>query len=236
MAYSISISTKPLRKLTATAALRVCSVAVSILAACAQAVVASTVLYDSGDPPQGPGPSLFSDQWLAQPFTPTANWDMTQVGVFAGGAGPITLSLAADDAGLPGSILGTWTIANNWDAGGSWGYTDADFTFAQGSNYWFEYTSSADVFNGDFLPTPAPNGISDIAISSDQGQTWSIAQGAGPLGLRIENAPAPEVPEPRMIVAMIGGLGMLILRQRRKSHASGMRFLVDPPTRRATRS
>lgn len=190
----------------------------SLFALGAHPTWASTILYDSGDPPQGPGPSLFSDQWVAQSLTATADWQMTLVGVFAAGTSPITLELADDDSGLPGAILGTWTIdETDSDPGGSWGYTEADFTFTQGSTYWFEYTSSADLFNGDFLPSPAPNGNPDVAISFDQGQSWSIAAGAGPLGLIIENAPTSTVPEPKIIVAVIGGLLIMALRRRRVS-------------------
>ena len=182
---------------------------------------ASTILYDSGDPPQGPGPSVFSDQWLAQVFTPTASWQMSSVGVFAAGTEPITLILAADAGGLPGAVLGTWTIdKTDWDPAGSWGYTSADFAFSQGISYWFEYTSSGDFFSADFLSTPAPSGVPDIAFSSDQGQTWSLIEGAGPLGLRIENDGIQVTPEPRLtLILTIVGLTVVMLSEKRRSAA-----------------
>lgn len=212
MDYSTSRSIKITLAPTRIAVLGTFALAFSLLSG--GPLFASTILYDSGDPPQGPGPSLFSDQWVAQPFTPSAAWQMTELGVFAAGTEPITLSLATDDQGLPGAILATWTIdETDWDPGGSWGYTDADFAFTQGASYWFEYTSSADLFSGDFLPSPAPNGDPNIAISFDQGQSWSIADGAGPLGLRIENIPSSAVPEPTMTLVLIVALLALILRR-----------------------
>ena len=211
MDYSTSRSIKVKRAPQRIAVLTACLFAFSLLIGIVP-VSASTLLYDSGDPPQGPGPSLFSDQWVAQPFTAAAAWQMTEVGVFAAGTEPITLSLAIDDQGLPGSVLATWTLdQTDWDPGGSWGYTNADFAFTQGASYWFEYTSSADLFSGDFLPSPAPNGDPNIAISFDQGQSWSIADGAGPLGLRIENIPSSAVPEPTLTLVLIVVLLALIL-------------------------
>lgn len=181
---------------------------------------AATIFYDSGDPPQGSGPGLFSDEWVAQPFTATGAWQMDTLGVFAGGSQAITMVLAQDASGLPGLVLSTWTISkNDWDPGGSWGYTNATFSFTQGTNYWFEYTSTADFFSGDLLPVPAPNGGPDIAFSFDQGASWIAAAGAGSVGLRIEATGALAVPEPKpwlLLLASLGGMGM-VSRGRRLS-------------------
>lgn len=171
------------------------------------AVHAGTILYDSGDPPQGLGPGLFSNQWFAQAFTGGTNWQMGIVGVFAAGTQPVTMILAQDAAGGPGTILGTWTIGkSDWDAGGSWGYTAASFSFLSGVKYWFEYSSSADIFGGDFLPIPAPSGDPDLAFSFDQGASWVSASGAGPLGLRIETADSIVIPEPGSLTLLAVGL------------------------------
>jgi hypothetical protein len=224
MASSISRSTK--LSACVTEAIRIAALLTLGLAASIATSQASTVLYDSGDPPQGPGPSVFSDQWLAQVFTPTAPWQMTTVSVFAAGTEPITLILAADAGGLPGAVLDTWTIdKTDWDPAGSWGSTAADFAFSQGVSYWFEYTSSGDLFSGDFLPTPAPNGVPDIAFSSDQGQTWSLIEGAGPLGLRIENDGIEVTPEPKMTVILaLVGLTVVLLSSATKRPSAARLF------------
>lgn len=171
---------------------------------------AGTIVYDSGDPPQGSGPGLFSDQWFAQAFTAGANWQMGTLGVFAAGTQSLTMMLAQDSSGVPGTLLGSWTIdKTDWDAGGSWGYTAASFSFVSGVSYWFEYTSSADVFSAGFLPAPAPSGSPDLAFSFDQGASWVPVPGAGPLGLRIEETDAVTTPEPNTL--LLFGAGVLIL-------------------------
>jgi hypothetical protein len=215
MEYSTLRSLKPIASAKREIAGRVGVIVAALFVCHWLPIHAATILFDSGDPPQGPGPSLFSDQWVAQPLTATGGWEMTMVGAFAAGTDPITLKLATDASGLPGLVLGTWTInETDWDPGGSWGYTPAMFLFTQGVTYWFEYTSSADLFSGDFLPAPASNGIPDIALSFDQGQSWSIASGAGPLGLRIETDVLSTVPEPRTVEYLAFGLLLLIIHRR----------------------
>src|SRR5689334_16139050 len=94
---------------------------------------AQQFVYDSGEPPEGFGLSVFTAAWLAQPFTATDNWQMESLGVFAGGTQPLTMILAQDMSGVPGTELGRWTIEKtDWEPGGSWGYTDASFGFVSG--------------------------------------------------------------------------------------------------------
>lgn len=193
-----------------------------VLSLSAISLSANTVFYDSGNPPQGSGLGLFSDEWIAQSFVANEAWQMGILGVFAGGTQPITMALAEDVSGLPGPTLGSWTInKTDWDPGGSWGYTDAIFAFTQGTKYWFEYASTADFFDGDLLPVPAPNGNPDIAFSFDQGTTWVIGSGVGPVGLRIEAPAGSEVPEPApwpLLTAALTAMGMASRRRVWKRH------------------
>jgi hypothetical protein len=84
----------------------------------------ATDLYDSanGYLVEGPAnPVTAQFQWIADPFTPNANFTVKQIGIALAyeGAGTNTAEVAlyADHNGLPGKILGNWNVANLPTAG-----------------------------------------------------------------------------------------------------------------------
>jgi hypothetical protein len=76
-----------------------------------------TDTYDDtkGTVVSGPS-SLFGQEWLAQPFTPKSNAEVTEIEVavsyFTGRTNGVTISLNTDKSGLPGKALHTWNLTN----------------------------------------------------------------------------------------------------------------------------
>jgi hypothetical protein len=61
----------------------------------------------------GSNSALGHEQWIAMPFTPTANHTVTEIEIAVDGPANspgFTLSLNADASGLPGTALHTWEI------------------------------------------------------------------------------------------------------------------------------
>lgn len=62
----------------------------------------------------GPG-SSHGQQWVALPFTPKSNAEVTEIEVAVGhytGTNGATISLNADKSGLPGKAVHTWNLTN----------------------------------------------------------------------------------------------------------------------------
>lgn len=67
--------------------------------------------------PQGP----LGEQWIAVPFTPTSNAEVTEIEVALGyvtGFNGVTISLNKDNNGVPGTAIRTWNPTNLFLAGG----------------------------------------------------------------------------------------------------------------------
>lgn len=178
--------------------------------------------YDAGDAwTIGSSPVSFSS---ASGFVSPGNFSLEQIDVGLSnvtGTNSATVSLWTDAAGVPGTLLGSWSVSNL----PAFGATDSALTtisgisgidLLAGAAYFLAVAPGAgdtwDTWNWSTVST------GDVLYSTDGGATWGTNGGAQALGAFVLiGSTGGSVPEPITITLFGAGLaGAAAMRRRRK--------------------
>lgn len=155
----------------------------------------------------------------AMPFTvPGIDYQFTSVELALFGSPPSLDILLMTDAGGPGAVIETITIAV---PGVSTLVTATSVllpTLTAGTTYWIA-TDASGGFEGGWNWT-SPQVFGNTAFSFNQGATWNVFPGQVESAYRVSGNPVAAIPEPATIVlAGLGGLCLLGRQLRRRVRA-----------------
>jgi len=166
-------------------------------------------------------PPDIANSFVADITAPVASVDLPLLLVL-GSPATVTVNIAADNAGVPGTILESSSVAAL--GGGTPTLVNAPFAgtliLNGGTQYWVWLAAGGDAVVRWSVTDPAVT--YPLFRSSNSGSTWQQSGGANSLrqAYRVNGVDVPsEVPEPSTWLLISGGLGGLLWWRRRQASA-----------------
>ena len=198
-----------------------CLLAVVVAVGICSGIAGADVIYNTFAPGDTfinyAGPALFTGQMLASRFTVSGNdylFDQLELAVgLSSGTNLLDVSLRADSAGVPGTIIESFSVSNapQTYAGKLSIGSVAHPLLQNGLSYWVVMAPGASNTSG-FWPQ---NEQISATVAWGPGSSWTVNSNGFANVYRVSGN---LVPEPSSLLAMFAGLGSLggILRRRRR--------------------
>jgi len=154
-----------------------------------------------------------SYQALANPFSTTDTATLTSIDVVMDtrGGAPITLALASDSNGLPGSVLESWSLTLSGNTNALYSVTSLlNPVLTAGTTYWLEALPGANDNSGWGVTSFGHT----IAVSHSAG-IWTATTNEWESAFDVNGTAASATPEPSTF-AMFGGAGLLAITLRNR--------------------